>query len=1408
MALLDFIGHKLNQGLHTGEDVFNDAVSGVKSLFTSSGIPQGGQSAAPQTFPQATQNLKLTGFNPSNATSFQNVLTQAATNPPNKTPFYNPTAPPSPTQPMDILKGTGKALASTIINTGKAPYSLGRLGAAEVSHNPTAVTKATQALQNSSQGSLIAPLANLARIGGTNLAAGSVLNNPNSSPEEKQAVFGNAVEPSYNQSGFSLSDKPGAVARKGISLGAQAALTPALLSIGGEGSLATKVATNAAIGGGLGGLQTLQMNDPKLKDFAKDIIANAAAGSALPLISEGITKGVENRVPLNEQGSIGKNLNEGAFGAEDRAKLNKQIEIDNKQAGKIPNRPPLLTPEERQTIIQTQPEQTPQHTVELTPEEGNVKGAIAQTQNAINQRNVSLRQAENLVSKLSKDDQNLVYRYDNGEPVDLLAKEAQNPKKFLVAISKTADALDLSLATDRAGGGLTLRQENYLPHYYQATPEMMEERGIPQDQWIKQGNTYRGFHDTSATYPSYAEAAKGGLKPLFNSPAEALKEYRTTGSTRIRNQLLKVALGKVAPDFVADLATVSGPGGRMKQAANGNLPFNVTKDLDKQLKGFREPYSPETKAGTIAIKTAEGLNTTAKKTTFLGTAFHYKQITDKFLGATGVTGHPILAAKGLGEAFGSSLIPGVHTKILDYYRDNGVLNYAGKLGIELPDTAAPSGVGRFGPFGQIQRNMNRYINSFGLVLADAAKKAGVDPDSAQGVELGRSINEVTGRINGLVEGNSSTVQRVVSGGALAPGYLQSQGALLKDAFTKWDDSKGVGLYNAGDLARSAVIGQRLLNASVAVLASYFATQQSPTLKRVAQEAGLYPNNPNPNIQGNAKNDKGQGLVYNVETDPLGLAVSAVTDPIHFAQSRFSPVLGFGTRIATNRNYNDQPLVDNPEGGLAIRNHPLKLVEAALKGNEPIGLQNFTNPKLTTAQGIAQEFGFRVKVDPNDPQVKASQDYFNTLKQTTNDLRTSSQFGQQDAAKFANLHPTGTSDANGFKYPTRFDPLSSEVKYDAYTQTNAQGQRELSPVFQADQKLNNTTPGYPHSPLYDLNGTGTDVEGKQVPQALVALEYQHAQTPGAKAVILDANGGQTGWLAKYQNDLGKYGQNYQQNLTGYQQSLGWTQKGIDDYWSKHPSTPDPIDNVALPQSTQDLLSQYEQLGASGDTTTASKFFSQNADVLGPAFDQLAQHTNAIRGSKGELQEQDYPTEPSNVKAILSAMPQGADKASSKARALAINNNPDVKQFLADVALYETISRGSRFQFKNPANMGSTQGQEVNSGTAGQKFLSSARSLGTYDIGKNAAGQLSFMQGGGLPIGFTAGGAGGFSKSKRKPLVPPPRKVKIRKLRLKRAPGLRNSHARLAKSHKSLHISPARTLQYNKVAKPSNVLKIKV
>lgn len=729
------------------------------------------------------------------------------------------------------------------------------------------------------------------------------------------------------------------------------------------------------------------------------------------------------------------NLNKGAFSAKDRANLDKQIAAEKAKIPTptgVPTKPPEtanLTQAQRQNLINNDALQQTKNKVEINPAVGNTKGAVAQATGIADELRSRLDRAASLASKLNSHDQALLSeRADKNVSI-----KPNNPEAFAKASAAHSDAFDYSLAAQRAAGGTTLRfgGGNYHPLYLEATTAKMDALGIPQADRIQKGK-FTGFQDTTRKYRGYTDAGKVGLKPLNSSPVEDIKMYNQKSAIPIRNATLRAALEKSNPGEVTATGMGVGRDGKpFRQAAGANLPFNVSENVDKNLNNFKRAYVPESTAGKVALEGTEKVNAGAKRALWFGSLFHYPNELKNFVGSN--LFHPVVVAKGVGRAVVSATSNEGWNGILDRARTtkvNGtsVLEGARAMGVELPGNS----------------RLNRVTSAYSLTQAEAALQKGIDPNSVEGVNAGRLINKIAGQKNAAVQGSNPTIDRIVSAGAAAPKWTPSQLKLVIDAFTK----PGIGRFTEGGGARNVLLGARALEAGLAIGGSAALAGRLPTAKEAQQQAGLSLNNPVPNVQLNSKNSKGEGQVMNFPTDPTGLAVGLATNPGHFLQSRFSPGLSFATKVATNKNWNDQPLADPNKP-----NYGLNLVKnAALNSVLPIGVQNFTNFQKnpnnpSIAQGLLQEVGGRLKTNPNDPRVVDTKDYINNQNKFVSSLN------KNEAALFNTVNPT-KKDAGGnivynpdiFQKADTYAILASNHSFTDKYQSYQQSQKNHDPVW--------------------------------------------------------------------------------------------------------------------------------------------------------------------------------------------------------------------------------------------------------------------------------------------------------------------------------------------------------------------------
>lgn len=922
---------------------------------------------------------------------------------------------------------------------------------------------------------------------------------------------------------------------------------------------------------------------------------------------------------------------------------------------------------------------------------------------------------------------------------------------------------------------------------------------------------YGGFHAQQRLFGSRAEGIKAGYTPMFEDPVDALDRYSVGAKLTVGNQILRQTIQK-NPELV-----MTGRGHTVDLADGSHL--TVSKDVWKVLKNV-DTKDTRTVIGKIYDKGDKSI-----KQTLVGLSVAHPMIISPRVLLTGPSLREVAAGlpRRAGAVFiktPASYIPYVGRALarsaMEHATQDGTLDFGARIGTSVRAVEGGAGKSSWNP---LKRATFDYaLPQQHLTLIRQARnfieRNNIDPDGPQARAIGTSITHTMGYINEELEGKGA-VSRLM----FAPQLVRSTLASYRDLF------RGGG---ASMIALTTILGSeamfQFVGAASKAIANEIDAHEGKKRSPDNWVSTFWKELLEPQIYTPFKNDKGEPIILSIPGQyaqkVLGIVANAhegsdgqlhiglnnvkqgLNNTMFAGRSTLGPIPGATVTAVTGKNYAGVP-VRNPNAALGTQAEQTGINIAS--GTLPINLEGFASSNIqkhlpSNLQGAIKvnnngsgllrfagnTIGLNPKVDTSNPQSVQNTKYYTQSSNLQNMLKqgnfggidpslkgVDSKYGPYWYNEWLKIHPQSTVDVNGVKYPTPYDPTSFDDKYNAYTMMNSDGGRSLSPVFYVDKQLQTSTPGYPTNPIFKLSGNGTAADGSTQPKALIALEYEYAQTSGQKDPILNANGGQNGWLSSYENEVGTYAQNYVQNLTSYFKGLGWDQQAIDQYWQSHPSTPNPLQYPQFDQTTNNLLTQYYQYLANGDSTSASTFFTNNATALGNAFDAIAQHTAAKDRAGGLVEPQGYPTESDHVKSIIASWPTGADSASKKIRAISIQDNPDVNQYLADVALYGLLSKGAQFQYRNPSNMSATEGQNINAGgLAGQGFLKDLRNAGIYDVGYNknapAGSQYSFMQGGTFPAGAAASGGSGSGGNRFKPLVPLPKRPKKHLLKVKRPP----------------------------------------
>lgn len=1382
---LDFLGNKLKQGLSDveqwGSDAGNDVTHALSAVFGGGSTP-----SAPTQQQQAPQQQNQQTFSQAQNPAIQlqaNQPQQQNQQTPLKTNLFNPNQ-----QNNSInIAGQPQNLNTKLVNFQQPTQPAIKLGGL-----PAAPIK--QDLDSLYQKVAPTQVINTGRALGSGIGAltGALTNNPVATQNAMRASIGDLA----NGKGLisPQTAESGNIKQLGIGIGKGVAQTlpyaiPGGEAVAPEAAPLAKVGLSAGIYGGANAASTaaqqaLTTGKVNLAQIAKSGEQGAlmgGTGEAIHLGGEKAIQAVKDAPPLNEVGAVGKNvlspeqLDEySKLSPQEKAELppKEQMALFEAENPRITTSKPELTDAGQQTKNQVQ--------ILSNPSDNPVQAArtgIGEAEGYADERLSQFQKADAIGSKLDSHDQKLLSEL-NDPSVKI---EPHDPETFRKAVEAYDNAYDNSLATDRAGGGQTLKFGQHFTNLnFKVSEEDMDRLGIPQEQRYELGNGttgfsdgqeapnpgYRGFDNIQRKYLSYSDAAKktnGILRPLYDSPVEDAKVYAARGDRPIRQNLVKTALAKTRPGEVSDnIGARDEEGKPFVQAAHGGLPFAVSQDLDKQLKNYRPTYTPDNKLAAIGLKAGEGAVHLSKKLLFLATPFHYANETARFSGATFFQ-HPVIWAKGLGSAIFSQTHG--YNLITDAAEKDGTMDWIRKSGTPLPDATgkgvlvrSPEGNIKIGSSADISRPFNTKLSQFGntltISLARLAKEQGIDPTSDFGSQVGAEIGKVIGRYNDAVTGRDPNFSKLVSGGSLAPGWIGTSFGVVKDA-AKYSvkpasvpeglrDANGINLVTPGSLSRGAVLGTRAFLAGAAIIGTAIATGKYPTLKQTVNEAGLNPNNPVPNIEGNSrtkpayKGAQTKSQVEDLVTDPFGLVVSLFSDPQHFASSRYSPFLASVVDAITNKNWNGEQLAD-PNSPNFERNR----LTGAAKNLLPISVQNATNPNLSIKQGLAQDIGLRYKTNPNDPVAIANNQYYSDVTKATKGLN------PDQLAAYNTAFPTSKDPSTG-KYMIQPNVYSSPEKAEVLLANPA--------ALQAADNLNKNlqSQGQKIDPFYNL----------PLNQQKAYLQYE------------TINKNNTGQLSIWQQNNSSWAQPFEQARSVFYNSLP-------------PGDPNkPQNPIQPPTQSQDVTGLYTQYDALTDPTQRADFLAANPS-LSSYMNQYAAYTNQVLKAQGLAPLKPYPTTDPQTEAYTTTY----YNASTADRTALRTGNPtaynNMQNYLAQISEYDLDRQAGIDQLSSAPS---------------QQYLKDAYNLGKYDIAKTGTGstaQYSLNP----QAAYAQSGSSGSGSSSSPPFVPLPKIKKSKKQSVKRPPKLRGFRAPHIKKSTKVNIQANGRLNPTKVLHPTQVVKIR-
>ena len=587
---------------------------------------------------------------------------------------------------------------------------------------------------------------------------------------------------------------------------------------------------------------------------------------------------------------------------------------------------------------------------------------------------------------------------------------------------------------------------------------------------------------------------------------------------------------------------------------------------------------------------------------------------------------------------------------------------------------------------------------------------------------------------------SPTNAKVAGRFLLATDFTEAKINTIRDALT----NKSV----QGSIARQAVLGKTLVAAMPGLIA-YTALGQinwnDP--KDVAKKIGdqvLDPHFPTPfkTNSGIIKIGKTPEtfisefgrLITPLFADGPDKKGNELTALQHYATGRLAALPSTGLQITSNKDYFGNPVIEkNNDGSIKIgqsaRNiglqvAPIPIVQAntvyKTQRETPGNTTSLVNSLAEAGSNIA---GFRTKADPNDPKMKS----LNFQNQVVGGL------SDQDKAAWNVVH--------GKVYDQYGNVKSTVTPADLLNKYTT----ELSnpTILATDKQINDykKSQGQPSDPFYDLSP-----EQQRTLLIIKTLKnVDRGDNSGTAKIMTERN---QGWIDQYYKDSSSY---YNElNLP--------------------PSTKTRlIENPSVSPEVQKALD--ESKGLAGQDY--HDYVVQHPELT----DYYSKLDSVIRQQRdyyNEPQFKGYPSASDRVSQLLDAsrnMPKSTQRT-------AIFKDPEVSNFLADVAMWQLNQGASKARF---------EGQDYT-----QKDLKNIYSVGNYDISKLANGLYAQTAGtlsDGTKLagnGYTTGGSSGFSlgtagssssgggSTKHKKIYMKNKRIKIRKAHI-RPPHIRPVYA---------------------------------
>lgn len=626
----------------------------------------------------------------------------------------------------------------------------------------------------------------------------------------------------------------------------------------------------------------------------------------------------------------------------------------------------------------------------------------------------------------------------------------------------------------RVGAPVQYR-ENYLHHnvdYNEPTTMPNEVAGkAPVPKYAKE----RTFNDLREMYGGDVYGpSQTGYNLKYEDPRALFKDYAHQATKSVAGERLIDEINQNAPGHVALVKNENGlqpidQNGRKFGTLRtpGLQSYMVSPQLLKQAEKYIEPQQLPG-----AVRGVDALNQTLKQSTLFGGGFHDFNVTKRYLFqelGSGITGEPkrlLNLVSNLSTQTKGFWSKGEFNHEMAKYRDSGLLDRVttgeGRLtlgksndmgaidkqaGVSAVDKAVSAGKTVAGA----PKKANEFVHEFlfgrkiplmKLQTAEAElKRANIPLKGDLTPQQALKLKDITKRINDQYGG--------INEGFIAKsnlGRLLQRQLMLAPDFTGGNINTVAGMFkgNAKGLAARQNITNTLGSIiTYGALTGLIAASQGKDGYQAAVDklnsffdpkSGSFLS---PNFDLPFTDSKGRTLEAKMPGSPIEEAAKLIEDPVHFAESRGSAAVGDVTKLISGKNYYGDPLVDpfqNPNPSFLDNLKAVGATNLPIPAQQGLNLKSGGQDAATTALNIA---GFRVSHNPDDPQFKAQQDYYNTVDQLK------SQLNPNDLAAFNSIHQT-TKDRNGNYVVTPSD-WDSQAKATLYLQHPN--------VFAADLALN-------------------------------------------------------------------------------------------------------------------------------------------------------------------------------------------------------------------------------------------------------------------------------------------------------------------------------------------------------------------